>query len=702
MPLDDSLPQIDDRRYDDIVEEIRTRIARYAPEWTPGVSAWNDLNDNDPGVTLVQVFAWLAEMLTYRMNQVPQLNYVKFLQLIGIELRPAEPALAEIEFPIKDSHSEAVVLVPARTQVTAESGEGGPPIVFETDRALTALRAKLTAVQAYYNGDYSDVTTENTDAERGFYPFGEWANDGSALVLGFTEKDNVFPEAGVDLAIWILPDPASSSVVSCHLPDTPSFAPARLTWEYLDGSDWRPLSLLKDETKAFTRSGHVHLKTPGRGSPPMQPVDLPNVQEKLYWMRARLERSQYERPPKLQAIRTNTVPARQAETIKDEVLGGSNGRRDQKLPLQHTPVIHDTLQLEVDEGIQADDRRWARVDDFLGSGPEDKHYTLNRTSGEIGFGDGINGRIPTANVNNPDANIVAREYRVGGGRRGNVRAKAIKTLTTAVPGVDDNAVKNLFAAYGGRDEETLQEAKKRAPGAIRSRTRAVTAEDFEYFAKEVANIKRAKALPLHHPSFPDVAVPGVITVIVVPDGSDVPDSNGGGASTPTPSEGTLRAVCAHLDQKRLLTTELYVIKPVYQRVEIRADVFVEDDADLAEVKDLIEKALLTYFHPLKGGEPLKQGKVVRPGSMNPQNSQAGEAGKEDQEGEGWPFGGKIFYSRVYQRVFSVPGVQSIRRLVIVLDGEERVECQDVEIKEGALVYSTQHTIQVQYFSMDKP
>src|SRR5215475_12957059 len=117
MPLDDSLPQIDDRRYDDIIEEIRTRIARYAPEWTPGVSAWNDLNDNDPGVTLVQVFAWLAEMLTYRMNQVPQLNYVKFLQLIGIELRPAEPALAEIEVPIKEGHSEPVVLVPARTQV---------------------------------------------------------------------------------------------------------------------------------------------------------------------------------------------------------------------------------------------------------------------------------------------------------------------------------------------------------------------------------------------------------------------------------------------------------------------------------------------------------------------------------------------------------------------------------------------------------
>ena len=60
MPLTDYLPSIDDRQYDDIVTEIRTRIARYAPEWRPGDSAWTDVNDNDPGITIAQVFAWLA------------------------------------------------------------------------------------------------------------------------------------------------------------------------------------------------------------------------------------------------------------------------------------------------------------------------------------------------------------------------------------------------------------------------------------------------------------------------------------------------------------------------------------------------------------------------------------------------------------------------------------------------------------------
>ena len=85
------------------------------------------------------------------------------------------------------------------------------------------------------------------------------------------------------------------------------------------------------------------------------------------------------------------------------------------------------------------------------------------------------------------------------------------------------------------------------------------------------------------------------------------------------------------------------IKPTYQQVEVHAEVIVNDDADLAEVSDAIEKSLLDYFHPLKGGE----------------------------DGLGWPFGGTIYYSRVYQRVFTVPGVQSIESLIIGLDRRNR-------------------------------
>src|SRR5215467_3140577 len=94
MSLEAQLPVIDDRTFDDIVAEARTRIPRYTPEWT-------DLNDNDPGIALVQVFGWMCDLLLYRLALVPQLNYLKFLQLVGIELLPAEPATAEITFSVQ-------------------------------------------------------------------------------------------------------------------------------------------------------------------------------------------------------------------------------------------------------------------------------------------------------------------------------------------------------------------------------------------------------------------------------------------------------------------------------------------------------------------------------------------------------------------------------------------------------------------------
>jgi predicted phage baseplate assembly protein len=650
MPLENAIPRIDDRNYDSLITEVRTRIARYTPEWAP---VWTDVNDNDPGITLAQVFAWMAEMLAYRMNLVPELNYIKFLQLIGIELNAAESAQAEITFPVKSGFTDPYVIVPERTQVTAEAPDGGPPITFETDRALIAVRAQLAAVLAYDGYSYTSVTTDNVEAVQGFQPFGALANDDSALLLGFDDP-GPFPALELNLAIWTLPDKSQSGSFKCGLPDAPSFASASLRWEFWNGSDWQALSLLKDDTRAFARSGHVYLKTPNKS---MQPVVIAPETKAFYWIRARVERSQYERPPKLLAIRTNTVSVRQAETVRDEVLGGSNGRRDQVFRLASAPVLRDTLRLEIDEGSGPE--IWTRVDDFFGSGPRDLHYMLNRTTGEIRFGDGRNGNIPVANAANPEGNIVAREYRFGGGKQGNVPAGAIKTLTTSIDGIDDNTVVNLLPADSGRDEETLDEAKKRAPHAIRSRCRAVTAEDFELLSMEASSIKRAKALPLYHPDFPGVKIPGVVTVIVVPDGD---------GPSPSPSEGTLRTVCAYLDQRRLLTTELYVIKPGYQQVDIRAEIIANDDADLAEVKKALDQSLLDYFHPLKGGE----------------------------DGLGWPFGGTIYYSRVNQRCFTLPGVQSVASLVIVLDGEEVPPCTDVTINEAGLLFATEHQIQVRY------
>lgn len=652
MALKDALPVIDDRRYADIVAELRTRIARYTPEWTP---VWTDVNDSDPGITLVQLFAWLSEMLLYRMGQVPALAYVKFLDLLGIELRARQSAFAEITFAVAEAHDRPVVEVKARTQVSGEAPEGGPPVVFETERALRALAARLELVLSFDGYAHHDVTEANQRTLAGYEPFGPLAAAGAALLLGFRYPaayagDRMRFAAGeLELAVTVARESGSAAVLSCAQPASRAYPSAGWRWECWAGSEWKPVEQVRDDTLAFTRSGHVWLKLPAEGL--MQPGTVDG--RLAFWLRVRLETPAYEQVPLLRTLRVNTAVARQAETLREEVLGGSTGRRDQVLTLANTPVIPGSLQLVIDEGSGFEP--WSQVADLSGSGPDDTHYLLDPASGALRFGDGVHGRIPVAHVDNPRGNVVAREYRFGGGTRGNLPAGALKTLLGAVAGLDASGVANLFPATGGREEETLDEAKRRAPQAIRSRCRAVTASDYEHLAKEAANIRRAKALPLFHPGFPDVKVPGVVSVIVVPD-SD--------ADMPLPSPGTLRSVCAYLEDRRTLCAELFVVAPSYQQVRIEGEVVVADDADPGEVKAGIEDALNTYFHVLHGGD----------------------------DGLGWPFGGTIRFSRVYQRVFTVRGVASVGTLTTYLDGEPAEACRDVELSPNALLVSAGHRI----------
>jgi len=651
LPL--QAPVIDNRRFEDIVQEARTLIPRYAPEWT-------DLNDNEPGMALVQLFAWMTDMLFYRLAQVPDLQYIKFLQLLGIELRPAEPAHAEVTFPLLDTQPLQTIIVPPGTQIAAAGAVGDEPVIFETDESLIALAAQLRRVLAYDGYEYGDVTKENNDALTPFLPFGNSAAEGSALLLGFGYPDkypgskNDFPRTQLNLVFNV--HPGDIAPLACGLTEAEVFPSARLRWEYWHKPEWRTLSVDKDTTVALSRTGHVLLRTPEVGE--LVPDNMfGDAKEQLFWIRVRVAQAGYERVPQLDAVRTNTIGVTQAQTQRDEVVGGSNGIPNQTLQLAFRPVLKDTLRLELDEGSGFE--LWAEVEDFYASTRKDKHFVLNRTAGEIRFGDGERGRIPVANPDNRDANVVAREYRYGGGKNGNVAAGKLSNLPGSIPGVDTNAITNLRPGVGGREEESVADAKLRAPEELKNKDRAVTEEDFERQAEEAPGVKRAKALSLTHPGFPNVKVPGVVTVIVVPD-SD--------ARKPMPSEGMIRTVCAYLNDRRLLTTELYVVPPVYRKVSVHVDVIAEGNADLGEVKDDVEQALLAYFHPLTGGE----------------------------DGNGWAFGGNIFFSLVYRHVLDVPGVLRVQQAIIQLDDEDQPFCQDISIEPGALVYSESHDVTCTY------
>lgn len=640
-------PVLDNRKFADIVAEALALVPRYTPEWT-------DLNEGDPGRTLIELYAWLTEMTLFRLNQVPDLLYVKFLELLGTTLRPAEPATAELTFALVDPPPAAVVVIPQGTRVAA-AGADGSPVVFETDRALNALGPKLAAILSF-DGFAFDNQTAASAAGQAFPPLGPAPRQGSAIYLGF-DYAGAFPGgAEVDLLAFQPASAAVASDVQCQV-DLAVAPPAVIVWEGWDGNSWVRLTLNRDDTRAFTRTGHISVLVPPGLH--LAKLRLPGRADLFYWVRGRLPANPgYDNAPQLSGLVTNSVPATQAITVLDEVLGGSDGSPSQVFRLFFSPVLADTLELEIDEGLGP--QRYRVVEDFFGFGPDDLVCTLDRAQALITLGDGRKAHLPVANPNNPDAGVVARRYRTGGGLDGNQPAGAINQLQSAPVGVD--SVTNLRPAEGGADQESLDEAKARTAAELKSRDRAVTAEDFTYLAKLTPGVRvqRAEVLPLFHPGFPDVPIPGCVTVIVVPDTAD---------PAPMPSEATLRAVCAQLDAHRLLTAEVHVTAPTYRTVRVEAQVRARPSADLATVRQAVSDALTRYFHPLRGGD----------------------------DGTGWPLGGTIFYSLVVRTVVEAdPGVARVDSLIIRVDGQELPFCADGPLRSRDLLTSAGHDITVLY------
>lgn len=166
-------PNLDDRRYEDILKEARALIPQYCPEWT-------NLTDADPGMTLVQLFAWMTEMTIYRLNRVPDKTYVHFLNFIGEERKEALPATVPVTF---ESRSNLKVELPPFTRVSSRQREGRPSQEYLTTEGLTVHDARLNRVMAVRGGPRMAVRE---------LPFGLVNDDPSALHFGDSRGVQLF------------------------------------------------------------------------------------------------------------------------------------------------------------------------------------------------------------------------------------------------------------------------------------------------------------------------------------------------------------------------------------------------------------------------------------------------------------------------------------------------------------------------------
>lgn len=687
MPLPS--PILDDRSYQQLRDELVRRIPVYNPEWT-------DHNPSDPGITLLELFAFLGENVLYRFNQIPETTKLAFLKLLQIPLRPAVPAQAMLA--LRYASPPDPLADPVRADLGSEAVAGD--VLFETLDEVTVASWRLVALARTAapvpdptldpeGFDFSQAATDALGIDLGqavFYRTDRLPDDpttpGAAPVDFGATVDGIlwlavvgtpddagelrllqhFTEGQLSLNVGFVPDqevrqediplldpcPGELGAVGRTNPCTPAVQDdagpvPELVWEISTGQVdpqgkpvYRGLQVVADTTRGLTQQGVVRLQLPrdatGIGDFPVADLDLlgtgdrppalegldPSSEKVRFWLRA------YHRDPshafgRVLWMGANATALKQQRRAVAEPLGTGNGQAGQVFRLKNAPVLDGTLVVEVEDPTGSRWIRWQEVDGFEASTEDDRVYVVDLESGLVRFGNGVQGYAPQIGQR-----IRATEYRYGGGDAGNVAAKAIQSI----PALAALKAENPLPARGGAPAETIAAALERLPGELRRHDRAVTAGDFRELALATpgADLGRSEVIPLFDPRTRSTQAAGVVTVVVLP---RVDRKNPG---APSPDRTTLQNVCAFLDKRRLVTTELYVIPPTYVKIGVSVAVHVKPGYGPDAVRAWVELVVRQYLAPLPPFGP---------------------------DGNGWPLGRRVFGPEVEAAVLQVEGVEFV-------------------------------------------
>ncbi|MDQ6522156.1 putative baseplate assembly protein [Nocardioides sp. LHD-245] len=612
MPL--PTPSLDDRTFQDIVDEAKRLIPLYCPEWT-------NHNVSDPGVALIELFAWMSEMVLYRVNQVPDRLYSHFLNLVGIE--PFAPSVARTDLTFWLSTAlDVPIVVPAATEVSTLAAGEADTVVFSTLQDLSIAPPRLDAAMTVSDGGRSvvDVWDDVRFDPAGVRCFASPdLSPGDTFCLGF--RDSL---AGVVLRLDIDAEAEGIGVDPTKPP---------LAWEIWNGDGWIGCQVFEDTTGGLNRAGAISLLVPVEHAP--------NAVGNLaaYWLRARLlapsaGEPTYRASPRVRAVSAaamgGTVTAEHAERFPAEQLGRSDGSPGQAFAAGHAPVLPRRAD-EVVEVVDGDESaRWTEVPDFSSSGPEDRHVVWDDSTGTVRFGPRI--RYPDGSIRQHGA--IPRDgtwirlsgYRSGGGRAANVGVRTLTVMRSSVPYV--SGVVNLAPARGGVDAESVAEAKERAPLTLRTGQRAVTADDYERLTLESSiEVARARCQSAQRGN-------GAVQLLIVPRvrGEVTQHTLDDYALTPTLTE----TVSRHLDRHRIVGTAVEIGTPYYQGVSVVALVHGEPGRPPALVQQRAVEAISRFVNPLVGGT----------------------------DGTGWPFDSDLNGAALTQLLESVEGIARVEETLL--------------------------------------
>src|SRR5262245_40394702 len=641
MPL--QIPTLDDRRYQELLDESLRRIPVHNPEWT-------NFNRSDPGVTLIEVFAFLTETLLYRANQIPERNRLKFISLLGGPLRPASSAVGLVTVMTERGPLETVTL---SSGLEVRAGQ----VPFRTERGLDALPIEAQVYYKrrlpnpdkrlvdYYKQLYASYTgtpftndadlllyeTVLLDAQNtGGISLGQETVDNSLWVALLARKDESPDDArkaieGKVLSLGVAPsldetskrlspagqaNPQSAALLQYEIPiggELPTEAQQR-------APRYRALDF-NALTDVLAEPGVVEIRMPAAGEmrlwtnlDPLEPGvnDFPPTLEDtklndrvVTWLRIRASAAVRAR---LMWVGINAVSVAQRAHIASELLPTGTGEPDQVVVLSRAPVVPKSVTLTVNN------EKWEETDDLLSAGPEVQVpdlrlppgspppkprpatvFYVNPESGEIKFGDGLRGKRP------PDGATIRASYDYGVGAAGNVGPGSVNSSPVLPAGFK---VTNPLRTWNGAEAETVSEGEKQITRFLQNRDRLVNAMDFETITLRTpgVDVARVDVIPAFNPELgpnePGDA-PGAVTLMVIPrfDPKN-PDA-------PVPDRIFLNTICRHLDPRRLVTTELIIRGPVYKPIWVSVGINVLAGVSPAEAREAVKKALLDFLAPIR-------------------------------------------------------------------------------------------------------
>jgi predicted phage baseplate assembly protein len=650
--------QLDRRSRADLASEARARVAAVCPELLAA-------GDGDPALTLIELFAWMTGLGVERLARVPDKLHLALLEMLGIELRGPSPARTDVRLELS-APAQRAVNIRAGTEVGTVRTATEDSIVFQVNDPFTIapLRPAAYAIEraaAVKEIGVADGVAHPHGSDR--VPFAQPPAVGDALYLGFEQST-----ARLIMMVSIEASMARGAGVN---PEDPP-----LRWEASQGhGTWADVEVLEDLTGGFNYgSGTIHLQCPAVSG--VEPV----AGRRLHWLRCRIadttrvrgRAAAYQHAPEIQRITAAPVgallSAEHSTTEIAEPLGTSTGAPGETFALRFAPIAKlapgETLEVQTPVG---DWEPWEEVDSFADSGPEDRHFTIDLVGGVVRLGPELHapeGGTSRRGASAPKgAALRISRYRHGGGRLGNVAADRLITLRSAIPGVA--SVTNPAPARGGVDAQSVSDARARAALEIRTRHRAVTAQDYEFLATD-ASPRVARAVRVQD------GEPGV-TLGLVPHID--PANRRLTIDELTPDAALLEVVTEHLSARKVAGCPVRLTPARFRGVSVVVNLEASARADAEEIERRVAASLYSYLNPLIGG------------------SASGS-------GTGWEFGRPLNQGELYSIVHAVTGVESVRILRVYeldLDTGERASKpagRQIALAPDELIASGEHVVRV--------